>query len=309
MPGPGLAQLVRRPKGRAYPAAQPIRVDAQRLTGKLERERAVPVAALDPGEVASERTGAPVARGEQAPQAVLEDREPEQELTGQRPAAEADGHAAPPRLVGRLTATASQLADAWRAYRSDVSPVDGPIHGFPSAIRIGTGDGYVRRSRRMGASAAESNVPATSGRTWKTPRCSSSSVWQHSLIATKVSPHAAAPTRAPVHRLPKGAARRTATISTAQGTIVHANARQMHGHPIVRNTSGVQLMKTGLPHTRIPTSASVAPAATATAVPARRPGIATRRAASASSAAATSIAASSRRNPGVCNRCATSSRS
>src|SRR5262245_28968535 len=140
MPGPGLAQLVRRPKGRAYPAAQPIRVDAQRLTENLERERAVAVAALDPGEVASERTGAPVARGEQAPQAVLEDREPEQELTGQRPAAEADGHAAPPRLVGRLTATASQLADAWRAYRSDVSPVDGPIHGFPS--------GYTDRDRR-----------------------------------------------------------------------------------------------------------------------------------------------------------------
>ena len=96
MPGPGLAQLVGLPKGRAHPTSQPIRVDPEGLTQNLEREWTVAVAALDPGEVASECTCARVASREQAAQAVLENREPELELTRERAPAQTHRHAAPP---------------------------------------------------------------------------------------------------------------------------------------------------------------------------------------------------------------------
>jgi hypothetical protein len=130
MPGAGLAQLVGLPKSRADPASQPLGIDAEGLTQVLERERTVAVAALDPGEIATERATPPVARRKEATQAVLEHREPELKLAGELSSSEADGHAAPSRLVGRLAATTGQLPQARRSKLSEVSAIDGPVHTF-----------------------------------------------------------------------------------------------------------------------------------------------------------------------------------
>src|SRR5262249_35028434 len=80
----GLAQAVWRPKRGSDPASEPVGIDPEGLTQDLERERAVAIATLDPREITAERSGASIARREQAPQAVLQHREPELQLARER---------------------------------------------------------------------------------------------------------------------------------------------------------------------------------------------------------------------------------
>jgi hypothetical protein len=86
----------RLPKRRVNPASQPLGVDAEGLAQHLERERAVAVATLNPGEITMARARTPSARGEQAAQAVLEHREPELQFAGERLTREPNGHATAP---------------------------------------------------------------------------------------------------------------------------------------------------------------------------------------------------------------------
>src|SRR5262249_17722897 len=125
--GAWLAQAGGRAKRVADPPPEPVGIDPGGLAETLEGEGGVAIAALDPGQVASEGAGTPIASREQTAQAILEDREPQLQLPGQRPATQPDGHATAARLVWRLSATPPQLSHPCISIWGYL----GPLHTVP----------------------------------------------------------------------------------------------------------------------------------------------------------------------------------
>src|SRR5262249_16812935 len=173
MPADGLAHAIVLPKRGEHPAPQPFGVDVEHFAQMLEGEGALPVAALDPGQVTAQSPGAPAASGDQTTQAVLEHREGELQLTRDRLPGEPHGNTAAARFVRRLAAAAAQLGHA-----NGPSRPHHLSHTLHKECTDGRAAGYraCDSARRIGASAAESAAPATRGRAWNTLRCSSSSV-------------------------------------------------------------------------------------------------------------------------------------
>src|SRR5262249_28056180 len=220
----GLAQPVGSSKRAVHAAAQAVGVDAERVAQALERERGFPVAALDPGQLtATAALARTVAPGhQQAPEAVLQHNQPEPAFAGERLPAQRDRHPAATRLTGGLSATATKAVHAPTRPRSIDLPTpsrpplrssmvrstvfrSGPqkvqrgsagisahVIRFRRKIRMDGGDGYAADGERQRGSSstpspAESAVPISTGSTWNTPKCMSSSVRQQHRMTTNVS--------------------------------------------------------------------------------------------------------------------------
>src|SRR5262245_47435465 len=290
----GLAQPVGSSKRAVHAAAQAVGVDAERVAQALEREGCFAVAALDPGQLtataALARTVTPAQQ--QAPEAVLQHGEAEPELAGERLPAQRDRHPAATRLTRGLSATATKAVHAPTPPRSIDLPTPGGPPGRSSMvpsivfrsgpqkvqrgsagiiahvirlrreIRMDGGDGYAAEERQRGSSSmpspAESAVPISTGSTWNTPKCMSSSVRQQHRMTTNVRQNAAAPASAAARPLANGAPRRNATRSHAQGTATSIAVPTRSSTPNLRKTSSVQPQWIGCRSSSRTTMASVA---------------------------------------------------